>query len=124
MFTAYQDRLEITSIGTLPPHQTKEGFYTGVSIPVNDKLTEIFVQLHISEKSGLGVPRIVGEYGENAFIFADNAITVTIPYNRLDLGDIPQVPPKMNMRNREMLLRIGLLGTAVRQEVRKKFLHI
>ena len=81
MFTAFQDRIEITSIGTLPPHQTKEGFYAGVSVPVNDKLTEIFVQLHISEKSGRGVPRIVGEYGEKAFDFSNNAIKVTIPYN-------------------------------------------
>ena len=90
MFTAYKDRIEITSIGTLPPHQTKEGFYAGISIPVNAKLTEIFVQLHISEKSGRGVPRIVGEYGEEAFKFFNNAITVTIPYNRIDLGGTPQ----------------------------------
>ena len=87
MFTAFQDRIEITSIGTMPPKQTKEGFYAGVSIPVNDKLTEILVQLHISEKSGRGVPRIVGAYGEQAFNFRDNSITVTIPFNRLDLSE-------------------------------------
>ena len=91
MFTAFQDRIEITSIGTMPPKQTKEGFFAGVSIPVNEKLTEIFVQLHISEKSGRGVPRITGAYGEDAFHFSDNAITVTIPYDRLDLGDSDQV---------------------------------
>ena len=72
-----------------------EGFYAGVSVPVNDKLTEIFVQLHISEKSGRGVPRIVGEYGEKAFDFSNNAIKVTIPYNRLNLGGVPpQVTPQ------------------------------
>ena len=49
MFTAFQDRIEITSMGTLPPGQTREGFYAGVSLPVNEKLAEIFVQLHISE---------------------------------------------------------------------------
>ena len=94
MFTAYRDRIEITSIGTLPPHQTKEGFYAGISIPVNEKLTEIFVQLHISEKSGRGVPRIVGEYGEQAFDFANNSITVTIPYNRLNFDIPPRYPPR------------------------------
>ena len=97
MFTAYQDRLEITSIGTLPPCQTKEGFFAGISIPVNAKLTEIFVQLHISEKSGRGIPRITGKYGENAFKFLNNAITVTIPYNKLDSETIPSdnvpIPP-------------------------------
>lgn len=78
----------------MPPKQTKEGFYAGVSIPVNDKLTEILVQLHISEKSGRGVPRIVGAYGEQAFNFRDNSITVTIPFNRLDLSEtLRNTPP-------------------------------
>lgn len=85
MFTAFQNRIEITSIGSLPPNQTKEGFYSGISIPVNDKLTEIFVQLHISEKTGRGVPRIVETYGEQAFSFSNNAITVSIPYARFNL---------------------------------------
>ena len=58
------------------------------------KLTEIFVQLHISEKSGRGIPRIVGTYGESAFKFSNNAITVTIPYNRIDIDATPQVTPK------------------------------
>ena len=93
MFTAYEDRIEIVSLGTLPPGQTKEGFFAGVSIPVNRKLSEIFLQLHISEKSGRGVPGIVHEYGEEAFEFKDNAIVVTIPLNRLDLGIPPKIPP-------------------------------
>ena len=90
MFTAFQDRIEITSMGTLPPGQTREGFYAGVSLPVNEKLAEIFVQLHISEKSGRGVPKIVEIYGEDAFDITNNTIKVTIPYERLDLGDTPQ----------------------------------
>ena len=52
------------------------------------------MQLHISEKSGRGVPRIIGAYGEDAFRFSDNAITVTIPFDRLDLGDAPQDTPQ------------------------------
>lgn len=35
-----------------------EGFFLGESIPVNEKLSEIFLQLQISEKSGRGVPKI------------------------------------------------------------------
>ena len=85
MFTAFRDRIEITSMGTLPPGQTREGFYAGVSLPVNEKLAEIFVQLHISEKSGRGVPKIVETYGEEAFDIKSNWIKVTIPFNRLDL---------------------------------------
>ena len=93
MFTAYQDRIEVESIGTLPPRQTIEGFFRGRSIPVNLKLSEIFVQLHISEKSGRGVPRIVGVYGRNAFEFTDNSIVVKIPFNQLILRDTPQDTP-------------------------------
>ena len=91
MFTAYQDRIEITSMGSLPADQTTDGFYRGVSKPVNKKLSEILVQLHISEKSGRGVPRIVAEYGKDAFEFGKDYITVTIPFHRLDLGSTTQV---------------------------------
>ena len=86
-FHVYKDRMEITSLGTLPPNQTKDGFFAGISIPVNNKLSEIFLQLHISEMSGRGVPRIVDIYGTEAFDFKDNAIVVSIPFNRLDLDN-------------------------------------
>lgn len=94
MFTAYEDRIEIVSLGTLPPGQTKEGFFGGVSIPVNKKLSEILLQLHISEKTGRGVPRIVQECSKEAFEFRDNAIVVKIPFNRLDLWKkTAEIPP-------------------------------
>ena len=104
MFVAYEDRIEIVSLGTLPPAQTKEGFFNGVSIPVNQKLSEILLQLHISEKTGRGVPKIVDVYGQEAFDFKDNAIVVTIPFNRLDLGGgtpsvTPQDTPQVNLQD-------------------------
>ena len=86
MFTAYEDRIEILSRGTLPADQTMEGFFSGESVPVNKKLSEIFLQLHISEKSGRGVPKIIEKYGKQAFDFRDNSIVVTIPYDRLSQG--------------------------------------
>ena len=55
----------------------------GESIPVNEKLSEIFLQLHISEKSGRGVPKIIETYGKEAFTFRDNSIVVTIPLQRI-----------------------------------------
>ena len=65
-----------------------EGFFLGESVPVNRKLSDIFLQLHISERSGRGIPRIVGKYGRDAIEFRDNTILVTIPFDRLqqDLG--------------------------------------
>ncbi|MGI6742770.1 MAG: RNA-binding domain-containing protein [Eubacteriales bacterium] len=94
MISVFSNRIEILSRGTLPPSQTKEGFFLGESIPVNEKLSEIFLQLHISEKSGRGVPKIVETYGREAVTFRENSIVVTIPFNR-----IHQVGKKLGNKN-------------------------
>ncbi len=86
MISVFSNRIEILSRGSLPPGQTKEGFYLGESVPVNEKLSEIFLQLHISEKSGRGVPKIVEVYGEEAITFRENSIVVTIPFSKVDEG--------------------------------------
>lgn len=85
MITVYSDRIEILSRGTLPREQTLEGFFSGESIPVNKKLSEIFLQLHISEKTGRGVPKITEKYGKDAFEFRENAIVVKIPFNWINV---------------------------------------
>lgn len=54
MFTVFTDRIEILSRGPIPHGQTIEGFFRGESIPVNARLSEIALQLHISEKTGRG----------------------------------------------------------------------
>ena len=84
MISVFSDRIEILSRGTLAPAQTMEGFFLGESIPVNEKLSEIFLQLHISEKSGRGVPKITEMYGKDAFSFRENSIVVTIPFERIN----------------------------------------
>lgn len=81
MISVFSNRIEILSRGTLAPSQTLEGFFLGESRPVNQKLSEIFLQLHISEKSGRGIPTIVSQYGKEAFEFRENSIVVTIPFN-------------------------------------------
>jgi len=73
--------IEILSRGYLAPLQTLSVFFRRESIPVNSKLSEIFLQLHISEKSGRRVPKIVGKYGKEAFDFRENSIVVTLPFN-------------------------------------------
>lgn len=84
MISVFSDRIEILSRGTLAPAQTMEGFFLGESVPVNDKLSEIFLQLHISEKSGRGVPKIIEAYGKDAFTFREKSIVVTIPFRHLN----------------------------------------
>ena len=94
MITIYSNRIEILSRGNLAPGQTKEGFYAGESIPVNQKLSDIFLQLHISERSGRGVPKITEVYGENAFEFRENSIVVTLPLKYLDSDVVDKVAYK------------------------------
>lgn len=79
----YQDRLEIVSYGGIPKNLTKEEFLSGKTEPVNKELMKIFLQCGIVEHSGHGVPLVVKEYGEEAYAFSQNMITVTIPFNRL-----------------------------------------
>lgn len=81
----FSDRIEILSRGTLAPTQTLEGFLLGESIPVNEKLSDIFLQLHISEKSGRGVPKIVDAYGKDCIEFRKNSIVVKIPFNWINV---------------------------------------
>lgn len=84
MISVFSDWIEMLSRGTLAPAQTMEGFFLGESIPVNEKLSEIFLQLHISEKYGRGVPKITEMYGKGAFSFRENSIVVTIPFERIN----------------------------------------
>ena len=79
-----------------------------VCIPVNEKLSEIFLQLHISEKSGRGVPKIIEVYGKDAFNFRENSIVVTIPFQRIHnpqiaLGNKTGDKKPLNERRRKII---------------------
>ena len=78
----FDDRLEIVSYGGIPKNLTKEEFLSGKTEPVNKDLMKIFLQCGIVEHSGHGVPIVVREYGEKAYTFSENMITVTIPFNK------------------------------------------
>ena len=83
MITVFSDRIEILSRGTIPPGQTIEGFFAGESVPVNQKLSDMFLQLHISERTGRGVPKITEIYGESTYEFREQSIVVSIPFTRV-----------------------------------------
>ncbi len=89
--------------------------HLGEFVPVNEKLSEIFLQLHISEKSGRGVPTIIDTYGKDAITFIENSIVVTIPFNRLNevgkkvgkkVGNSDVDRPILNSRRQTILLEI------------------
>ena len=113
MVTVFSDRVEILSRGTLPPGQSLEGFFQGESVPVNQRLSDIFLQLHISERSGRGVPRIVNRYGRGCYEFRENSIVVTIPFERIDAErnvvgvkpayNVGDIPVRLNDTQRKVL---------------------
>ncbi|MBQ9044010.1 MAG: winged helix-turn-helix transcriptional regulator, partial [Eggerthellaceae bacterium] len=109
MFTVYSDRLEILSRGTMAPRQTFEGFFMGESVPVNQELSDIFLQLHISERSGRGVPKIVEAYGRDSYEFRPGSIVLTIPFNRIDApeharpGSTANAPASLNRTQQQVL---------------------
>ena len=73
-----------------------EGFFAGESVPVNRKLSEIFLQLHISEKTGRGVPLITERYGREAYEFRENSIVVTIPFRWINIP-FPVCHPRLTV---------------------------
>lgn len=81
----FTDRIEILSHGGLPIDQDLDGFYKGASLPVNQELSDICLQLRLSERSGRGVPKIISKYGKEAFEIEKNRITVTIPFNKINV---------------------------------------
>lgn len=87
MITVFSDRIEILSCGTIPPGQTMEGFYAGESVPVNQKLSDMLLQLHISERTGRGVPKITDVYGKGTYEFRENSIVVSIPFTKVNVTD-------------------------------------
>ena len=93
MFCAYSDHLEILSHGPLPPQQTLQGFFDGVSVPVNRELSDIFLQLHISERTGRGVPKIINAYDKGIYRFGENTISVILPFDKLQVNSQIKRPP-------------------------------
>lgn len=80
-----------------------EGFFLGESISVNEKLSEIFLQLHISGKSDHGVPKIIETYGKEAFTFRENSIVVIIPLQRIkEVGN----KKELNSRRQRIIIEM------------------
>ncbi len=57
-------------------------------VKTNEKLSELFLQLHISEKTGRGISKIIEVYGKESIDISDDTILVTILFNRINkVGD-------------------------------------
>lgn len=78
--SVFTDRIEILSHGLLGADQTFDGFFKGVSRPVNPALAHVFMQLGISDRSGKGVPTIIDAYGKKCYTFNEDSISLILPF--------------------------------------------
>jgi predicted HTH transcriptional regulator len=78
-FEFFDDRIEITSFGSLPQGMTEKEFFEGYSVPRNKELMRIFRDLELVEHLGSGVPRILRSYGKECFKFTENFLRMTFP---------------------------------------------
>ena len=83
-FELFSDHLEITSTGTLPISMSKEDFFSGVSYPKNKELMRVFRDVEVVEALGSGMSRVMKVYDRSNFIFLDNFLRVTIPYDWIE----------------------------------------
>ena len=76
----FDDRIEVTSSGSLPPGVTREDFLAGTSSPRNKELMRIFHDLGIVESLGSGLPRILKKYPESVIDIRESYIRLTFPF--------------------------------------------
>lgn len=76
------------------------------------------MQLHISEKTGRGVPKIISIYGKDVYEFHENSILVKIPFNLInDMGD--KVGDKLNNTQLKVLSEIRNNPSVTKPELEK-----
>jgi ATP-dependent DNA helicase RecG len=88
-FEIFEDRMEITSAGSLPEGLSQEEFFEGFSVPRNKELMRIFKDVDLVEQLGSGVPRIIASYAKECFNFSDNFLRMVLP-KVLTPQDTPQ----------------------------------
>jgi ATP-dependent DNA helicase RecG len=100
----FNDRIEITSPGGLPPNITEEEYIDGrISIIRNRVVTDIFLRLNIIEKLATGIRRIKEHYVDNVqkpvFDVKQNSIRIILPKNqRSDLDNSEKMSNQVNER--------------------------
>jgi predicted HTH transcriptional regulator len=111
-FEIFDDRIEITSTGTLPEGLSEKDFFEGVSVPRNKELMRIYKDLELVEHLGSGVPRILDVYDRSCFKFMDNFIRMIFPVNAGGIiggtigGTIGGIIENLTNRQKEVLALI------------------
>lgn len=79
----FPDRIEFTSIGSMPKVLTEKDLEMGVSVCRNPKLANIFYRLELVEVYGTGIPKIMESYSEEErkpeIKVSDNVFKIILP---------------------------------------------
>ncbi len=128
-FEIFDDRLEITSYGSLPQGLSEEEFFQGFSILRNKELMRVFKDLDLVEQLGSGIPRILESYDKDCFHFSENFLRVVLPSGEVveeksGLVESQQMILKLVAKNpkiskREMAETIGISTTAIDKNIEK-----
>jgi len=111
----FDDRIEITSFGSLPQDMSEEEFFQGYSVPRNKELMRVFRDLELVEHLGSGVPRILKSYGRECFKFTENFLRMTFPAIE---QVTEQVPPKYPSSTPQVPLKLPASTVQVKELVK------
>ena len=78
-FEIFNDRIEITSAGSLVDGLSETEFFEGFSIPRNKDLIRVFKDLNLVEQLGSGIPRILAAYPKDCVHFSENFLRIVLP---------------------------------------------
>ena len=132
-FEFFDDRIEITSFGSLPQGMTEKEFFEGYSVPRNKELMRVFRDLDLVEHLGSGVPRILKNYGKECFKFTENFLRMIFPATTQDTAQVTaqdtaqvtaQVKDLIKILSKEMDRQEiqDMLGLSHRENFRLKYL--
>ena len=124
-FEFFDDRIEITSFGSLPQGMTEKEFFEGYSVPRNKELMRVFRDLDLVEHLGSGVPRILRTYGKECFKFTENFLRMTFPVSEQVTEQVTeQVKELVKILDREMDRQEiqNKLGLSHRENFRSNYL--
>lgn len=99
-FEIFDDRIEITSVGSLPNGLSEDEFFDGFSVPRNKELMRVFKDLGFVEQLGSGIPRILDFYNKDCFKFSDNFLRMTFPIN---VSINSTLPPPVNPQVKRLI---------------------
>lgn len=132
-FEFFDDRIEITSFGSLPKGMTEKEFFEGYSVPRNKELMRVFRDLDLVEHLGSGVPRILRSYGKECFKFTENFLRMIFPATaQVTAQDTAQDTAQVTAQVKELIEILSkemdrqeiqdMLGLSHRENFRLKYL--